>query len=49
MKEHVFGCAAVLVLVLASAQAVPGQEGKKVTSHNGACQVTVPADWEVSG
>lgn len=24
-------------------------QGKPVTSHNGACQVTVPGDWSVSG
>jgi hypothetical protein len=34
---------------LAAGTILCAQEGKKVTSHDGSCQVTVPADWQVSG
>jgi len=40
------------LLILAASAASPvllAQATKPVTSHNGVCQVTVPASWSVSG
>lgn len=43
-------CASI-VLSIAALSPAPKTfaQGKPVTSHNGACQVTVPGDWSVSG
>jgi len=35
--------------MIAAGSVLLAQQGQKVTSHNGACQVTVPAGWTVSG
>jgi hypothetical protein len=55
MKENVFGirkgfaAAALAAVSLAGCGALGAQEGKKITSHDGSCEVTVPADWSASG
>jgi hypothetical protein len=38
----------VLIAALAGGSVVCAQAGKPVTSHDGSCQVTVPADWSVT-
>ena len=49
MKELSFGMKTVLALAaLAAGSAMYAQGGKAVTSHDGSCQVTVPADWNVT-
>jgi hypothetical protein len=35
--------------LIAASSVLLAQEGKTVTSHDGSCQVTVPAGWSVSG
>ena len=37
------------IATLAVASMALAQDAKKVTSHDGMCQVSVPANWEVSG
>lgn len=45
--------ASCVFVVLSTAALFPASgafaQGKPVTSHSGTCQVTVPADWTVSG
>jgi hypothetical protein len=36
------------VVLMAASSAIWAADGVPVTSHNGACQVTVPANWQVS-
>ena len=36
------------LVAMAAGSLLYAQEGKKVTSHDGSCQVTVPADWEAT-
>ncbi len=45
LKRSVF----LLLAVFAASPMLFAQAGKPVTSHNGSCQVTVPAEWSVSG
>jgi hypothetical protein len=49
MKETAFGIKSVLALAAVAAGSMLCAQGKPVTSHDGSCQVTVPADWTVSG
>jgi hypothetical protein len=45
LKKSVF----LTLAVVAASPILFAQAAKPVTSHNGACQVTVPASWSVSG
>ena len=38
----------VLIAAFAAGSTVCAQAGQAVTSHDGSCQVTVPADWSVT-
>jgi hypothetical protein len=49
MKVARSGITAGLIFAALAAAPVLSAQGKAVTSHNGACRVTVPADWSVSG
>jgi hypothetical protein len=49
MKEIAFGIRTGLALAVVAAGSMMWAQGKPVTSHDGSCQVTVPADWTVSG
>lgn len=49
MKAFACGMRIVLALAAVAASSILCAQGKPVTSHDGSCQVTVPADWTVSG